>query len=58
MNEVYFLLSYVTFINEKNGQMYMRTHMIKLNIKSHVINKQSYIRINMKLQNNFGYIRI
>ena len=53
MNEVYFLLSYSTFINEKNGHMYMRTHMIKLNIKSHVINEQSYIRINMRLLNNF-----
>ena len=29
MNEVYFLLSYTTFISEKNGYMYIKTPMIK-----------------------------
>ena len=53
MNEVYFLLSYATFIIEKNVHMYMKTHMIKLNMKSRFINEQSNVRINMKFLNNF-----
>ena len=36
----------------------MKTHLIKLNMKSHFINEQSYVRINMKLLNNFDWIGV